>query len=529
MKIRSTVRIATFITITVILIHSGFDAFINQALENKEQDLQKVTDIRIAFNQLRAVSTDYALHQTEGARQQWWAVHDNLLQMLNNAEYQAFQGKYHIDVLGDRVRLMADAFTNLAAAMGKAGLRKPEVEDNKELRSRSINQIRLIAHEIVSSLVKISEEISRDKISFGRQEDLLDIIALFTLISLIMGNSIFLSRSVVKPVLQLHEGAEIIGRGNLDHRVETSGQGEIQELSQAFNEMAANLMKVTVSRDELAREAKERQQAQEALRRAHQDLEQRVRERTAELRRTVDQLQEEVTERQQAEKALRDSEQSLRCLASRIITAQEQERKRIAMELHEGLGQSMTALKMYLRYIQRHLPTEAVKIREDFENARNLLFHMVEEVRHISRNLSPALLEGLGLPAALKHLLDEFSKYQDVTIKADIEDIQNLFSSQTEINLFRIFQESLNNIAKHAQATQVSVSVKRQNGQVNLIIKDNGIGFDLEQIKSEEIADKGMGLTAMEERLRMLGTRLNILSQKDNGTEINFSIPVDAQ
>jgi len=99
--------------------------------------------------------------------------------------------------------------------------------------------------------------------------------------------------------------------------------------------------------------------------------------------------------------------------------------------------------------------------------------------------------------------------------------------SQTETSLFRIFQESLNNIAKHAQATQVSIAIKRQDDKVNFLIKDNGVGFDLEQITHEKIADKGMGLAAMDERLRMIGAHLNILSNKNNGTEISFSIPID--
>jgi PAS domain S-box-containing protein len=272
-----------------------------------------------------------------------------------------------------------------------------------------------------------------------------------------------------------------------------------------------------------------RKRGEDALRRAGEELEQRVIERTEDLRLAVAQLQEEVTERQQAERALRESEQRLRYLTSQILTAQEKERKRLAMELHEGLGQSMTALKIYLRAIQRRLPSEAGGIEEDFYGARNLLGEMIEEVRHISRGLSPALLETLGFTAAIKHLLDEFGKYQEVTIKTDTDDIQNLFSPQTETNLFRVFQEAFNNITKHAQATQVSVTIKRQDGNVNFLIKDNGIGFDREQIAHAGIADKGMGLGAMDERLRMIGAHLNIVSQTGMGTEISFSIPIDAK
>jgi PAS domain S-box-containing protein len=237
----------------------------------------------------------------------------------------------------------------------------------------------------------------------------------------------------------------------------------------------------------------------------------------------------DIGKRKRAEAALRESEQRLRHLASQILTAQEKERKRIAMELHEGLGQSMSVLKMYLRTIQQHLPTDAGRVEQEFEEAQNLLIEMIQEARRLSQGLSPVLLETLGLTAALKHLLDELSKYQEVTLTADIDDLRNLFSPQTQINLFRVFQESVHNIAKHAQATQVSVTIKRQNGSVNFLIKDNGVGFDPHQIPAKKITGRGMGLAAMRERLQMIGARLNIVSQIGTGSEISFSIQCDAQ
>jgi signal transduction histidine kinase len=138
-------------------------------------------------------------------------------------------------------------------------------------------------------------------------------------------------------------------------------------------------------------------------------------------------------------------------------------------------------------------------------------------------------LENLGLIAAIKRLLRELSSSQEVTINEDIDDIQNLFPPQTEVNLFRIFQEALTNISKHAQTKQVSVTIKRQDDRVNFIIKDNGVGFDLKQITQREIEERGMGLAAMDERLRMVGAQLNIMSQPGTGTEINFSIPAGAK
>jgi signal transduction histidine kinase len=132
---------------------------------------------------------------------------------------------------------------------------------------------------------------------------------------------------------------------------------------------------------------------------------------------------------------IKQSEESLRYLTSQVISAQEQERKRVAMELHEGLAQSMTSLKLFLRAIQPHLPPKAVKIKEEFDGAHNLIIEMIEELRRISQGLSPTLLEDLGLTEAIKHLLKDLARYQKLTITEDIDDIRQ---DQTEINLFRV-------------------------------------------------------------------------------------------
>jgi signal transduction histidine kinase len=123
--------------------------------------------------------------------------------------------------------------------------------------------------------------------------------------------------------------------------------------------------------------------------------------------------------------------------------------------------------------------------------------------------------------------LDEFSKHHKTKITFDADDIQSFFSHPTEINLFRVCQEAINNIAKHSLATQVSVVIKRQDGSVNFCIKDNGVGFDLDQFSQEDLSEKGMGVASMGERLRMIGAHLTILSQTGIGTEISFSIPID--
>jgi PAS domain S-box-containing protein len=212
----------------------------------------------------------------------------------------------------------------------------------------------------------------------------------------------------------------------------------------------------------IARDITDCKRAEEALKQAHDELEQKVNDRTAELRLTVAQLQEEATNRLQTEDSLQESEARLRHLTSQLLTAQEQERKRLALELHDDLGQSLTVLKMQLRAIQRKAPPESSEIRESLEHTLSFINDIIERIRRLSRNLRPAILEDIGLTAALKHLFKEFC--QNIQVTMDMDDTKELFSQEAQLNIYRIFQESFSNITKYAQATQVSLRIKRQEG-----------------------------------------------------------------
>jgi PAS domain S-box-containing protein len=272
----------------------------------------------------------------------------------------------------------------------------------------------------------------------------------------------------------------------------------------------------------------ERKQAEEALQRAHDELEERVKDRTADLRRTVEQLQWEIEERQRTEEALKESAQRLRYLTSQLLTAQEEERKRLALELHDDLGQSLMVLKMQLRAIQRKAPPEPAEIRESLEDPLNFISEVIERIRRLSHNLRPAILEELGLTAAVQHLFEEFSR-QDIHVTMDLDDTQGLFSPEAQLNIYRICQESFSNITKYAQASQVTVSLKRRDGSVAFQVADNGRGFDHQQVTNEHITDRGLGLTAMDERARMLEGSLKIWSQEGQGTKITLIVPIQGK
>lgn len=234
-----------------------------------------------------------------------------------------------------------------------------------------------------------------------------------------------------------------------------------------------------------------------------------------------------ITDIKQAEQALRDSETRLRLLSSQLIDAQEEERKRIARELHDQLGQDLMVLKLQLRSVQQRIEGSDPEAAQTFEQTLRYINGIAENIRRLSRNLSPAILEDLGLPAALRWLIEESAKHYDLDIQAELQGLENLFSGGREIVLYRIFQEALTNIGKHAQASQVRIFSQVENGVFSLVFDDNGVGFDAAESFGRSTGRKGFGLTTMQERARMLGGHLQIWGQKGTGCKIRLEIPLE--
>jgi PAS domain S-box-containing protein len=271
----------------------------------------------------------------------------------------------------------------------------------------------------------------------------------------------------------------------------------------------------------------ERKRVAEALKAAHDELEQRVKDRTAELRLLVAQLKEEVRDRLQAEKSLKESEARLRHLSSRLLDAQERERKRIAAELHDELGHALLTIKLQLRALERGLTPEQKALTEDIEALQPFIDGVLNNVRRLYSDLSPGNLEDLGLTGALRQMLDLFAKnHENIRWQIRLDNLDRDFSPSTQTVIYRIVQESLTNIGKHAKPTRVSVRVKRNPPTALFTVEDNGRGFDTAQIHSPDNPNRGLGLASMEERVRMQGGTLEIISRENQGTRITFTLPL---
>jgi PAS domain S-box-containing protein len=228
----------------------------------------------------------------------------------------------------------------------------------------------------------------------------------------------------------------------------------------------------------------------------------------------------DITNRLKAEEIIRD-------LSFSLLSAQEMERKRIASDLHDDLGQTLAYLKIRISNLQSQLPKVHDQLRQECENTLEYTNQLIERVRQISHGLTPIFLDDLGLTASLHSLIEELSEYSSIKIEKHTEDIDALFSPEVEITIYRIVQEIFNNIRKHSEANSAAVEIKKREDNVSFKIEDSGNGFDVDSIELFYANKKGLGLASLHERVRMLGGRFEIYSQINEGTKIHFTIPFD--
>ena len=252
--------------------------------------------------------------------------------------------------------------------------------------------------------------------------------------------------------------------------------------------------------------------SEKALQKANEELEKRVEKRTAELEESNLSLTREIAER--------------RRLSYRYLNAQEDERRRIALELHDELGQDLSVLKLQFDSMKRQLSECQIAPNDYIESISATLSKTIEKVRGISRELIPSVLVDLGLAPALRWLIQSLAEHTDMKILSEINLSEDLFSNEQQIAIYRVFQEIFTNIRKHAQATRVSINIGRDDSKVFFRVEDNGIGFDMERIKSISAAERGLGLATTEERVKMLDGSFEIFSRVGTGTRIAFEIPV---
>ena len=229
----------------------------------------------------------------------------------------------------------------------------------------------------------------------------------------------------------------------------------------------------------------------------------------------------DISARKKAEKELDQSYQAIRKLTEHLQNVREEERTHIAREIHDELGQQLTVLKMDASWLNKKLSSSDESIKQKLNDLLELLDGTVRTVRKISSELRPSLLDDMGLVPAMEWHLKEFGKRTSLKTNFSIPSKELQLSETVRTGLFRIFQESLTNVARHANAKKVDVSLEQQNGNIILSIKDDGSGFD----KWKAANKKTLGILGMKERSFMMGGSYKVESKPGKGTLVTVSVP----
>lgn len=222
--------------------------------------------------------------------------------------------------------------------------------------------------------------------------------------------------------------------------------------------------------------------------------------------------------------AVTDQQNRLREIAARAQAAAEEERRRLARELHDGIAQTLAALRIRVKLAAR--PGDAERLQSALNEVSGGIGDAILELRRMARGLRPPALEMLGLGPAVDSHVRSVAEAAGIEASIRTENVAGLLSHESELALYRIVQESLSNVVRHSGASRVVVALRRSEGGVDVVIEDDGCGFDTRQVMN---GDRGLGLFGMQERAAFIGGRLEINSTRGMGTRVHVSVPATTE
>jgi two-component system sensor histidine kinase UhpB len=237
----------------------------------------------------------------------------------------------------------------------------------------------------------------------------------------------------------------------------------------------------------------------------------------------------ETVQRAELLREMESRSKRLEALSARVARAQEQERERIARELHDGLGQALTAMKLDVAAAARELSRNGASTKAHLESARALIDEGMDEVQRIVLDLRPPALDSLGLTAALNACARDIASASGIEVTVETSRFDRRLPAEVETALYRIGQEALTNAVKHANAQKVEVTLAEEGQQVHMTVADDGVGFDPAQMTARDMAVHGVGLLSMERRAAEVGGTFRIDSTPGEGTRVHVWVPADRQ
>jgi signal transduction histidine kinase len=234
-----------------------------------------------------------------------------------------------------------------------------------------------------------------------------------------------------------------------------------------------------------------------------------------------------ITERKQAEAKRKEYSRKLQVLSRRLVEAQETERRNIARELHDEIGQALTVMQLNLQSMLLSPGTEVVSPR--LNETLDVVGRVLEQVHDISLDLRPSILDDLGLEPALRWYTERQAALVELKVEFHADRLEQRLDPMIETECFRIAQEALTNVVRHARAKSVTVELRQDDGQLHLRVHDDGVGFEVAAIRAKAVRGASLGLLSMEERAVLAGGRLEFSSVPGQGTEVHAWFPLKWQ
>ncbi len=316
--------------------------------------------------------------------------------------------------------------------------------------------------------------------------------------------------SITTPVRVLTDAAQRIASGDLSREVPDLGEDEIGRLARTFETMRTKL-KVSLER----------------IQAWSRELEDHVQERTRELEASRDHLRAVAEENAALYEELKQKEAVRSELLKKVITAQEEERRRIARELHDETSQALTAVVVGLETATLGPPLDKTQLEEKLLGLRQLATQTLEEVHNLIYDLRPSVLDDLGLVAGLHWYAENRLHPMGVRLHLEVGGEERRLPPELETTLFRIGQEAVSNIVRHAQASNVFLIVDFEENAVTVEVEDDGKGFDVDVVADPVTGPAGWGLLGMRERTTLVGGTLDISSERGGGTRVCVRVPLE--
>ena len=585
MKIGSLLRVAAIVSIGLAAI-LGWVVFSTFAQVDRATDKGTIADaiVQGTFDQ-SILTSDYLLHREERAKTLWSAKHASLTELVRQAEqeFKSPEERVILKTIREDHESSQAVYSRLITTSETQARESEDIANSQALEEGLTAQLLLKSQDMVSAASLLSER-SRKEISSARKRAEVFVVVFLVIIGVIgIAMLIVLNRKVLRPITQLQRGTEIIGGGDLDYRTSITSRDEIGGLSRAFDQMTENLKTITASREELETEVAERKRAEEAvvdmasfaqmnpapvLRLDNRGTILLVNPAASELYGETDLLGKswyvlcpelepmaleamlrsehtmrheslagersllftyravpargqvhvygtDITERKKAEQTLLQQTEEL---------AIAEERSRLAREIHDTLAQGFTAIIWQLNAAALPVAEGGSQAVESLERVRDLAREGLQQARRAVWDLRAGPLEGRKLSDALQLEMEKLLSPRKMHAPFVLKGEERVLQPGAEAALLRICQESLNNVLKHANATEVGVTLAFNDGEVRLLVQDNGIGFDPEAPTERSTDSGGFGLISMRERVRILGGELKVQSEPGRGTLVEATL-----